>query len=418
SGASGSTARVAARSISDCVRVGKRVAKRTVAFATASLRSPRLTRRPSDRRPSRRHRPRCRRALTFPTALQRRLRDEHVEDPNHGRLDFVEALRVAERRRLRVDVLDVFEGEALEVAPDRVDARLVVRRDAPRERRDRAVDLCAGDRLLEVRHRRGDLLGERPGLRLHGVRHLRGEQHAHASEVGRELNRRFAAVMEHYGASSTRIEPGESHQNGIAEKAHHVLKSKLEQALVLRGSRDFSAVEPYMAFVGEIRDRLNLGEPTELLAEERACLLPLPPARGPEYSVYLPIVRAWSTIHFAKRVYSVPSRLIGCEVEVRQYPDVVEVCFNGAVVRRRRRESGAVMVSSRVRRRFNGAVVRRRRRGGAVNVLSVSLLTLQRSRRPKTTESGPHPAKSSQGRVRHRPPRVARARRVRRSRSP
>jgi hypothetical protein len=245
--------------------------------------------------------------------------------------------------------------------------------------------------------------------------------------------------MEHYGASSTRIEPGESHQNGIAEKAHHVLKSKLEQALVLRGSRDFSAVEPYMAFVGEIRDRLNLGKPTELLAEERACLLPLPPARVPEYSVYLPIVRAWSTIHFAKRVYSVPSRLIGCEVEVRQYPDVVEVCFNGAVVRRRRRESGAVMVSSRVRRRFNGAVVRRRRRaalsmsvtrsfngavvrrrrrGGAVNVLSVSLLTLQRSRRPKTTESGPHPAKSSQGRVRHRPPRVARARRVRRSRSP
>ena len=84
-----------------------------------------------------------------------------------------------------------------------------------------------------------------------------------------------------------------------------------------------------MAFVGEIRDRLNLGKPTELLAEERARLLPLPPTRVPEYSVYLPIVRAWSTIHFAKRVYSVPSRLIGCEVEVRQYPDVVEVWYRG-----------------------------------------------------------------------------------------
>jgi len=53
---------------------------------------------------------------------------------------------------------------------------------------------------------------------------------------GRELNRRFAAVLDHYGASSTRIEPGESHQNGIAEKAHHILKSRLTQALVLRGS--------------------------------------------------------------------------------------------------------------------------------------------------------------------------------------
>jgi hypothetical protein len=55
---------------------------------------------------------------------------------------------------------------------------------------------------------------------------------------GRELNRRFAAVLDHYGAASTRIEPGESHQNGVAEKAHHVLKSRLTQALVVRGSRD------------------------------------------------------------------------------------------------------------------------------------------------------------------------------------
>jgi hypothetical protein len=48
-------------------------------------------------------------------------------------------------------------------------------------------------------------------------------------EGGRELNRRFAAVLEHYGASSTRIEPGQSHQNGVAEKAHHVLKSALAE---------------------------------------------------------------------------------------------------------------------------------------------------------------------------------------------
>ena len=44
---------------------------------------------------------------------------------------------------------------------------------------------------------------------------------------GRELNRRFADVLDHYGAASTRIEPGESHQNGVAEKAHDVLKSAL-----------------------------------------------------------------------------------------------------------------------------------------------------------------------------------------------
>ena len=146
---------------------------------------------------------------------------------------------------------------------------------------------------------------------------------------GRELNRRFAAVLEHYGASSTRIEPGESHQNGIAEKSHHVLKSALAQALVIRGSRDFASVDAYMAFVGTIRDKLNEGTPTARLAEEREHLRPLPATRLPEHSTYFATVRHWSTIHFAKRVYSVPSRLIGSEVEVRQYPDVVEVWYRG-----------------------------------------------------------------------------------------
>jgi hypothetical protein len=144
---------------------------------------------------------------------------------------------------------------------------------------------------------------------------------------GRALNRRFADVLSHYGARSTRIEPGESHQNGVAEKAHHVLKSALEQALVLRGSRDFTTVAEYMQLVGTIRDRLNAGKSAALFEEERRQLLPLPTTRVPEYTTYTATVRQWSTIHFGRHVYSVPSRLIGCEVEVRQYPDEIEIYY-------------------------------------------------------------------------------------------
>jgi hypothetical protein len=143
---------------------------------------------------------------------------------------------------------------------------------------------------------------------------------------GRELNRRFAAVLEHYGASSTRIEPGRSHENGGVEKGHDTLKSALNQALLVRGSRDFASVEKYMSFVGDIRDRLNAPR-AERLAEERKHLRPLPSTRMPDYSTYKATVRQWSTIHFARRVYSVPSRLIGCEVEIRQHADVVEVFY-------------------------------------------------------------------------------------------
>jgi hypothetical protein len=144
---------------------------------------------------------------------------------------------------------------------------------------------------------------------------------------GRELNRRFANVLDHYGASSTRIEPGESHQNGVAEKAHDVLKSALHQELVLRGSRDFPSVEAYMEVVEKVRGRINDGKSSALLAQERERLLPLPRTRLPEHTTYTATVRQWSTIHFARRVYSVPSRLIGCEVEVRQFHDVIEVYY-------------------------------------------------------------------------------------------
>jgi len=144
---------------------------------------------------------------------------------------------------------------------------------------------------------------------------------------GRELNRRFAAVLEHYGAKSTRIEPRQSHQNGVAEKAHDVLKSALDQELVIRGSRDFVSVAEYMQLVDKIRDRINEGKSAALFAQERQRLLPLPSTRLPEYTTYTATVRQWSTIHFAHRVYSVPSRLMACEVEVRQHPDVIEVYY-------------------------------------------------------------------------------------------
>jgi hypothetical protein len=144
---------------------------------------------------------------------------------------------------------------------------------------------------------------------------------------GRELNRRFADVLDHYGAASTRIEPGESHQNGTAEKAHDVLKSALHQELVLRGSRDFPSVEAYMQLVEKVRGRINDGKSAALLAEEREHLLPLPRTRLPEHTTYTATVRQWSTIHFGRHVYSVPSRLIGCEVDVRQFPDLIEVYY-------------------------------------------------------------------------------------------
>jgi hypothetical protein len=106
-----------------------------------------------------------------------------------------------------------------------------------------------------------------------------------------------------------------------------LLKSALEQALLLRGSRDFPSVEAYMTFVRRVVEETFHQGREALLAEERAALQPLPSSRVPEYTRVVVGVRKWSTIPVGGRIYSVPSRLMGHEVEARVYADVVEVRY-------------------------------------------------------------------------------------------
>ena len=61
--------------------------------------------------------------------------------------------------------------------------------------------------------------------------------HELRSSRGRALNDNYAALLDHYGLRSTRINPGQSHENGVAEHAHYRLKDAIDQALILRGSR-------------------------------------------------------------------------------------------------------------------------------------------------------------------------------------
>ena len=52
-----------------------------------------------------------------------------------------------------------------------------------------------------------------------------------------------------------------------------------------------------------------------------------PPAPVPEYVNYRARVRKWSNIQAADRTYTVPSRLIGKEVQIRLYAEHLEVGF-------------------------------------------------------------------------------------------
>ena len=166
------------------------------------------------------------------------------------------------------------------------------------------------------------------------VRHdnLSAATHELKRSGGRQLTERFRGVLEHYGLRSSRIQPGEAHENGVAEQAHFRTKSAVEQALLLRGHADFRDEATYETFVREVIERKRNGPAARRLADERPHLRPLPTAPVPNYTPFTCVVRRWSTIRVGGRTYSVPSRLLGHTVEARQHPTTVEVLYRGHVI--------------------------------------------------------------------------------------
>jgi hypothetical protein len=173
------------------------------------------------------------------------------------------------------------------------------------------------------------------------VRHdnLSAATHELKRSGGRSLTRRFKAALEHYDLRSTRIRPGEAHENGVAERGNGLVKQALKQALIVRGSRDFASIVEYQAFIDEVLKRkINLR--VAQLAQEKKALRALPGSRLPCFTTYQAKVRSFSTLRVGHRTYSVPSRLIGHEVTVRQYANYLEVDYKDRRVETLPRQRG------------------------------------------------------------------------------
>ncbi len=145
-------------------------------------------------------------------------------------------------------------------------------------------------------------------------------------EGAKAFKQRYQALLQHYGLQAQAIQAGKGHENGDAEQSHHRFKRALDQALLLRGSRDFPSRDAYEAFLQRLFEQANAGRAARL-AEELPLLQPLP-ARRLEACKRLKVrVDCGSTIHVAGNVYSVCSRLIGEWVEARLYAERIEVWY-------------------------------------------------------------------------------------------
>jgi transposase len=141
-----------------------------------------------------------------------------------------------------------------------------------------------------------------------------------------EFTRRYQALLRHYGLSGQKIQTGKANENGDIEQRHHRLKGAVEQALLLRGGREFSIRGEYEVFLRKLFDQLNAGR-RDRFREELRALKSLPAQRLDDHTPFTVRVGPTSTIRIKKNVYSVHSRLIGEEVNVRLHADNLEVWY-------------------------------------------------------------------------------------------
>ena len=142
---------------------------------------------------------------------------------------------------------------------------------------------------------------------------------------------RYAALLEHYGMHGTRNNRGLSHENGSVESSHRYLKQALEQALLLRGHRDFDDRGAYEAFVRETVMRRNRRNAAAFRIE-REQLRALPVRRTSDFVEDEARVTRCGTFTVRCILYSAPSRLIGHRLKVRLYSDRLECYLSGALV--------------------------------------------------------------------------------------
>ncbi|MBA2525873.1 MAG: IS21 family transposase [Pyrinomonadaceae bacterium] len=179
-----------------------------------------------------------------------------------------------------------------------------------------------------------------------------------------ELTRRYAELCRHYGMRASRCNPGESHENGSIESRNDSLKTALDQALRLRGSRRFDDRAGYEAFVDTIVQRFN-ARVTKRLGVERPMLRPLPARRTSEYEEKPARVSKYAIFTVKGVQYSAPSQLIGHRVTVRLYAQHIECWLGGQCVHERPRLMQAAGIRHRRDIDYRHLVAALKRKPGA-----------------------------------------------------
>ncbi len=163
------------------------------------------------------------------------------------------------------------------------------------------------------------------------------------ADAAADITRRYNDFCAHYSMLASRNNPGEAHENGSVEAHNNHLKVALDQALILRGSRDFPDLASWRRFVDEVVARRNRRREAAVRSE-MAALKPLPVRRTTDFTAVVARVTKTGGFLVHQVFYSAPSQLIGKRLRVHVYDDRIEAFLGATHVvthpRRRGRDDG------------------------------------------------------------------------------
>ncbi len=144
----------------------------------------------------------------------------------------------------------------------------------------------------------------------------------------KEFAQQYQGLLNHYGLKGHRINVRKPQENGDVESSNGHIKTALDQALRLRGNREFASAAEYRAFVLEVAAPRNAKRRAKLL-EEVAQLSPLPHQRVATFTCLDLHVKSDCVVRIKRNSYSVSSKYINLRLEARIHQDEVELWYSG-----------------------------------------------------------------------------------------
>jgi hypothetical protein len=140
------------------------------------------------------------------------------------------------------------------------------------------------------------------------------------------FTRRYQDLLDHYDLVGSKTNPSSPNENGDVEQRHHRFKRAVDQALLLRGSRDFADRQEYQCFLDQLFNQLNAGRKDRFMKDQEK-FKRLPGRRIDSFKKVTVKVGPSSTINIGHNTYSVNSRLIGETIQVRMYMDHLQIWY-------------------------------------------------------------------------------------------